>query len=57
MPSYSNSNIKNANVASDLILRLPVFENASVDEIIDIRRELDKYVNNFRGAIVDYSKR
>ena len=57
VPSYSNSNIKNANVASDLILRLPVFENATVDEIIDIRKELDKYVNNFRGAIVDYSEK
>lgn len=57
VPKYINDNMKNANIASDLILRLPVFENASVDEIIDIRKELDKYVNNFRGAIVDYSEK
>lgn len=57
VPQYSNNNIKNVSVASDLILRLPVFENASVDEIIDIRKELDKYVNNFRGAIVDYTEK
>lgn len=57
VPSYSNNNIKNVNVASDLILRLPIFESATVEEIIDIRKELDKYVNNFRGAIVDYSEK
>lgn len=54
---YSNSNIKNACFASDIITRLPVFEGASVDEIIDIRKELDKHVNSFRGAVVDYSEK
>ena len=57
IPQYSNNNIKNACFASDLIMRLPVFEEASVDEIIDIRKELDKHVNNFRGAVVDYTEK
>lgn len=57
IPQYSNNNIKNASFASDLIMRLPVFEGASVDEIIDIRKELDKHVNNFRGAVVDYTEK
>lgn len=35
--------------------RLPNFENATVDEILDIREELDPYVIPFRSAMIDFS--
>lgn len=34
------------------ISTLPGFENATIDEIIDIRRELDKYIVPYRNAVV-----
>lgn len=53
----SIKNFKNINFTEDLIYRLPTFEYAKIDEIIDIRKELNKYINNFRGAMITYSEK
>lgn len=37
------------------ISKLPCFENASVDEIVDIRMELDAYIVPYREAIIKIS--
>ena len=47
---------KQAQLARYLLQRLPLFEKASVNEILDIRRELDKPLTRFRGAIVGFSE-
>jgi hypothetical protein len=47
---------KQTQLARYLLERLPLFEKASVNEILDIRRELDKPLTRFRSAIVDFSE-
>jgi hypothetical protein len=47
---------KQAQLARYLLERLPLFEEASVNDILDIRRELDKPLTRFRSAIIDYSE-
>ena len=42
--------VKHAGLASHLLRRLPLFEAAPVDEILDIRRELERPLVRFRGA-------
>ncbi|MBL8078762.1 MAG: hypothetical protein JNM55_12420 [Anaerolineales bacterium] len=46
---------KQTELARYLLERLPLFEEASVDEILDIRKELDKPLTRFRSAIIDFS--
>lgn len=41
---------------SDVYKRLPSFEEAGFDELLDIRKELQKPLNKFRAAMLDYSK-
>lgn len=41
---------------SQIMNRLPDFENATVDEIIDIRKELDRPLMRFRSAIMKTSE-
>ena len=48
---------KQAELARFLLEQLPLFDQASVDEILDIRKELDKPLLRFRSAIIDYSER
>lgn len=50
------SRAKQVGVSSDLFCRLPLFEKASVDEIVDIRKELDKSLIRFRSAIISFSR-
>jgi hypothetical protein len=38
-----------------LLERLPLFENASINEILDIRKELEKPLTRFRSAMVNFS--
>lgn len=45
-----------AMAASGLIGRLPTFPGATVDEVLDIRRELAPSLTRFRGAMVTISK-
>ncbi|MBV9468664.1 MAG: hypothetical protein JO316_01575 [Abitibacteriaceae bacterium] len=47
---------KPVGLAADLMERLPTFDDASVDEILDIRKELDKPLVRFRGAMVKFSR-
>jgi hypothetical protein len=46
---------KHAGLAGHLLARLPSFEQASIDEIIDIRTELDNPLTRFRGAVIKFS--
>ncbi len=47
---------KHTALASNLISRLPLFEKAEIDEILDIRRELERSLIRFRSAIVKFSE-
>lgn len=46
---------KQSALAADLLKRLPVFNEATVHEVIDIRRELARPLIRFRGAIIGYA--
>ena len=46
---------KGINFANYLFTNLPTFDRAEPDELIDIKKELDKYIVNFRSAIIDLS--
>ncbi|MBI5928751.1 MAG: hypothetical protein HY862_05545 [Chloroflexi bacterium] len=54
-PVQSNRS-KQVSLPSDLLRRLPFFDEASIDEIIDIRRELDKPLIRFRSAMIAFSQ-
>lgn len=43
-------------LASDMLGRLPLFDVASMDELLDIRRELDPYLVRFRSAVISYAR-
>ncbi|MBS4194668.1 hypothetical protein [Lederbergia citri] len=47
--------IKHSTLSLTMLEQLPSFERASINEIIDIRSELDKYLIRFRSAIVKYT--
>ena len=47
---------KQAKLSSNLFEKLPVLERATINEIIDIRGELNKSLSRFRSAIILYSK-
>lgn len=47
--------ITHAGVSDNIIHRLPSFEFASVDEILDIRKELENPLVRFRGKMMEYS--
>lgn len=49
-------NIITSGLARKLMIELPAFDSASMDEIIDLRRELDRYLVRFRAAILTYSE-
>jgi hypothetical protein len=51
----SEKRAKHVGLSSGLIERLPLFDYASVDEILDIRKELDESLVRFRAAIIKYS--
>ena len=57
--SVSESGIsrgKQVGLAGHLLERLPLFEQATVDEILDIRKELDKPLIRFRKAMIESSE-
>lgn len=47
---------KQSRLAADLLERLPLFDVASIDEIIDIRRDLERHLVRFRSAIMKYAE-
>jgi hypothetical protein len=46
-------NAKEISLAVDLFARLPTFETASIDEILDIRRELNSPLIAFRSQVIE----
>jgi hypothetical protein len=48
---------KSVALASQLFHRLPTFDRATIDEIVDIRRELEKPLVRFRSGMLDLSSR
>jgi len=46
---------KEVGLAADLLARLPLFERATVREILDIRRELERPLRSFRAAMTKFS--
>jgi hypothetical protein len=47
---------KQTGLSSGLFEKLPLFDEVTVDEIIEIRKELDKPLTRFRSAIVGFSR-
>ena len=47
---------RHSGLASDLLGRLPLFEDATVGQVLDIRRELEKPLVRFRGAVLGFSE-
>lgn len=47
---------KHGGLTSDLLRRLPLFDEASVEEVLDIRRELEGPLMKFRGAVSELSE-
>jgi hypothetical protein len=45
-----------AGLTGDLLQRLPTFEDASLAEILDVRRDLERPLLGFRNAIAGYSR-
>lgn len=43
-------------LAGHLLERLPLFDEATIDEILDVRRELDKPLVRFRSAMIKFSE-
>lgn len=48
--------IKHAGLSNETLTALPSFDLASVDEILDIRKELDKALIRFRAKMLSYSE-
>lgn len=47
--------LKSTSATDEIIMQLPSFEMASCDEILDIKKDLNKYLINFRSAMLKYS--
>jgi hypothetical protein len=54
--SATTQRAKAVGLAAELISKLPTFESASANEVIDIRNALDVPLVNFRSAMVKYAK-
>lgn len=52
----SVSRAKQPALSSDLFYRLPLFDKASVKEVLDIRKELRVPLTQFRAAIITFAK-
>lgn len=47
---------RHGGLSGDLLSRLPLFERATVAEVLDVRRELSAPLSSFRAAVSDFSK-
>ena len=56
MDKHISERTTHAGFVADVYQRLPSFEKASFDEIIDIRKELKRPLDNFRSAMLEYSQ-
>jgi hypothetical protein len=48
---------KHSALAADLLEKIPHFEDASIDQILEIRNELDRHLIRFRSALISYSEK
>ena len=55
IPDVDSEKIKQIGFVFDIFKRLPNFENATIEEILDIRKVLDKPLIRFRSAIIKMS--
>jgi len=55
IPDVDSEKIKQIGFVFDLFKRIPNFENAAIDEILDIRKTLNKPLIRFRSAIIEMS--
>jgi len=55
IPDVDSEKIKQIGFVFDIFQRLPNFDNATIDEILDIRKTLDKPLIRFRSAIIEMS--
>lgn len=51
------SRAKESGLASDVLARLPLFDQATVREILDIRNELERPLKRFRSVMIEFSSR
>lgn len=42
-------------LAADWLSRLPLFDRATIAEVVDIRRELDRHLDGFRAAVLEFA--
>lgn len=56
LPKFGVDRGKQAGLIKNLFEYLPTFEDATVDEILDIRKELDKSLTRFRSAVINFSE-
>jgi hypothetical protein len=56
IPDALSDRSRQTALVSRLFEQLPQFELASLNEIVDIRSELEKYLVRFRSAIINYSE-
>jgi len=57
VPSGSaTTRAKHSALAADLLERIPRFEDAAVDQVLAIRRELDRPLVRFRSALIKFSE-
>lgn len=48
---------KETGLAAELLRRLPLFDEASIDEILDVRQELERPLVRFRSAMISFSEK
>lgn len=56
IPDISLARARGVGLSADILSKLPLFDMASVDEIIDIRQELERPLVRFRSAMIEYSE-
>lgn len=56
IPAHGEGRQTHAHVAASIIDRLPAFDGAGIDDIVDIREELTTPLVRFRSAVAELSK-
>lgn len=56
VPESSSSRAKHISLAANILERLPLFDRASISEVMDIRKELKAPLVRFRQAIMTFSE-
>jgi hypothetical protein len=56
VPNSSIARGKHSVLAGKLLERLPLFHEATIDEILDIRKELEQPLIRFRSGVIGFSR-